>query len=163
MEGQVEAMHASPLRPWPSPHSTNTYMENMFVKSVAEQMAIIKQGCQEIIREEELKQRLEKSVATGVPLRVKAGFDPTAPDIHLGLTVVMHKLRQFQDLGHQVIFLIVGDYTATVGDPSGKNKTRPRPPDAQVLANAETYKEQFFHIVDRDKTEIVYNGEWFGR
>ena len=89
------------------------------MKSVAEQMALIKQGCQEIIREEELKERLEKSIKTGKPLRVKAGFDPTAPDLHLGHTVLIHKLKHFQDLGHQVIFLI-GDFTGLIGDPRGK-------------------------------------------
>jgi tyrosyl-tRNA synthetase len=132
------------------------------VKSAAEQLEILGRGVVELIDRAELLAKLEKSVATGVPLRIKLGVDPTAPDIHLGFTVVMRKLRQFQDLGHQVV-LIVGDYTATVGDPSGKNKTRPRLSHAQVLANAETYKEQFFRIVDRDRTEIVYNGEWFGK
>jgi len=127
-----------------------------------EQLDLLKRGVLELIDEKELLAKLERSVATGVPLRIKLGVDPTAPDIHLGFTVVMRKLRQFQDLGHQVV-LIVGDYTATVGDPSGKNKTRPRLSHAQVLANAGTYKEQFFRIVDRDKTEIVYNGEWFGK
>jgi tyrosyl-tRNA synthetase len=130
--------------------------------SARAQLDLLKRGVLELIDEKELLAKLERSVATGVPLRIKLGVDPTAPDIHLGFTVVMRKLRQFQDLGHQVV-LIVGDYTATVGDPSGKNKTRPRLSHAQVLANAETYKEQFFRIVDRDKTEIVYNGDWFGK
>jgi len=130
--------------------------------SAREQLDLLKRGVQELIDEKDLLAKLERSVATGVPLRVKLGVDPTAPDIHLGFAVAMRKLRQFQDLGHQVV-LIVGDYTATVGDPSGKNKTRPRLSHAQVLANAETYKEQFFRIVDRDKTEVVYNGEWFGK
>lgn len=125
-----------------------------------EQLEILKRGVLELIDEKDLLAKLEKSVATGKPLRIKLGVDPTAPDIHLGFTVVMRKLRQFQDLGHQVV-LIVGDYTATVGDPSGKSKTRARLTHAEVLKNAETYKEQFFRIVDRDKTEVVYNGEWF--
>ena len=126
-----------------------------------EQLEILNRGVVDLIDRDELLEKLERSVATGTPLRVKLGVDPTAPDIHLGHTVVMRKLRQFQDLGHQVV-LIVGDYTATVGDPSGKNKTRPRLSHDEVLRNAETYKEQFFRIVDRSRTEIVYNGDWFG-
>lgn len=125
-----------------------------------EQLEILRRGVHETIDEKDLLAKLERSVATGVPLRIKLGVDPTAPDIHLGFTVVMRKLRQFQELGHQVV-LIVGDYTATVGDPSGKSKTRPRLGHDEVLRNAETYKEQFFRIVDRDRTEVVYNGEWF--
>jgi tyrosyl-tRNA synthetase len=115
-------------------------------------------GVVEIIGEEELKAKLAK----GTPLNIKLGVDPTAPDIHLGFTVVMRKLRQFQDLGHNVI-LIVGDYTATVGDPSGKSKTRPILSHAEVLANAETYKQQFFKIVDPARTKVVYNGDWFSK
>ncbi len=115
-------------------------------------------GVTEIISEAELKAKLAK----GKPLNIKLGVDPTAPDIHLGFTVVMRKLRQFQDLGHRVI-LIVGDYTATVGDPSGKSKTRRILTHAEVLANAETYKQQFFKIVDPAKTEVVYNGDWFSK
>ncbi len=118
----------------------------------------IKRGALEIISEEELRKKL----ASGRPLKIKLGVDPTAPDIHLGFTVVMRKLRQFQDLGHEVI-LIIGDYTATVGDPSGKSKTRPILTHAEVLRNAETYKQQFFKIVDPAKTRVVYNGEWFGK
>jgi tyrosyl-tRNA synthetase len=125
-----------------------------------EQLEILRRGVHETIDEKDLLAKLERSIATGVPLRIKLGVDPTAPDIHLGFTVVMRKLRQFQDLGHQVV-LIVGDYTATVGDPSGKSKTRPRLGHEEVLRNAETYKEQFFRIVDRERTEVVYNGEWF--
>jgi len=128
--------------------------------SAKEQLEILRRGVIEMIDEKDLLAKLEKSVATGKPLRVKMGVDPTAPDIHLGFTVGMRKLRQFQDLGHQVV-LIVGDYTATVGDPSGKSKTRARLTHEQVLKNAESYKEQFFQVVDRDKTEVVYNGEWF--
>ncbi len=119
---------------------------------------LIKRGVLEIIEEDDLRRKLAK----GAPLNIKLGVDPTAPDIHLGFTVVMRKLRQFQDLGHNVI-LIVGDYTATVGDPSGKNKTRPILSHSEVLANAETYKQQFFKIVDPAKTRVVYNGEWFGK
>ena len=119
---------------------------------------IISRGVLEIIEEDDLRKKLAK----GSPLNIKLGVDPTAPDIHLGFTVVMRKLRQFQDLGHRVI-LIVGDYTATVGDPSGKNKTRPILSHADVLKNAETYKQQFFKIVDPEKTQVVYNGEWFSK
>ncbi len=112
----------------------------------------------EIISEPELKAKLSR----GKPLNVKLGVDPTAPDIHLGFTVVMRKLRQFQDLGHRVV-LIIGDYTATVGDPSGRSKTRPILNHEEVWANAETYKKQFFKIVDPKRTEVVYNGEWFSK
>jgi len=115
-------------------------------------------GVVEILSEEELKAKL----ARGKPLNIKLGVDPTAPDIHLGFTVVMRKLRQFQDLGHRVI-LIIGDYTATVGDPSGRNKTRPILSHAEVLQNAETYKQQFFKIVDPAKTTMVHNGDWFSK
>jgi tyrosyl-tRNA synthetase len=118
----------------------------------------ISRGVLEIIDEADLRSKLAK----GKPLNIKLGVDPTAPDIHLGFTVVMRKLRQFQDLGHRVI-LIIGDYTATVGDPSGKNKTRPILSHAEVLLNAETYKQQFFTIVDPEKTQVVYNGEWFSK
>lgn len=118
---------------------------------------ILTRGVVETISEAELKAKL----ARGKPLNIKLGVDPTTPDIHLGHTVVMRKLRQFQDLGHRVI-LIVGDYTATVGDPSGRNKTRPPLDHAQVMANAESYKQQFFKIVDPARTVVRYNGEWFG-
>ncbi|MDB5049341.1 MAG: tyrS [Fibrobacteres bacterium] len=118
----------------------------------------ITRGVLEIIEEDDLRRKLAK----GTPLNIKLGIDPTSPDVHLGFTVVMRKLRQFQDLGHRVI-LIVGDYTATVGDPSGKNKTRPILTHEEVLKNAETYKQQFFKIVDPAKTSVVYNGEWFSK
>jgi tyrosyl-tRNA synthetase len=129
------------------------------VKPVAEQLALIKQGCQEIIREEELKARLEKAIASGQPLRVKAGFDPTAPDLHLGHTVLIQKLKNFQDLGHQVIFLI-GDFTGLIGDPSGKSETRPPLTEAEVKANAETYERQIFKILDPTRTLIDFNSRW---
>jgi tyrosyl-tRNA synthetase len=118
----------------------------------------ITRGVLEIIEEDDLRKKLSK----GIPLNIKLGIDPTSPDVHLGFTVVMRKLRQFQDLGHRVI-LIVGDYTATVGDPSGKNKTRPILTHEEVLKNAETYKQQFFKIVDPARTSVVYNGEWFSK
>jgi len=126
---------------------------------VEEQLALIKQGCQEIIREEELKARLERSLATGKPLRVKAGFDPTAPDLHLGHTVLIQKLKHFQDLGHQVIFLI-GDFTGLIGDPSGKSETRPPLTEEEVKANAATYERQIFKILDPEKTLIDFNSRW---
>jgi tyrosyl-tRNA synthetase len=133
-------------------------MEN-YVKSVSEQLALIKKGCQEIIREEELKERLTLSLKTGKPLRVKAGFDPTAPDLHLGHTVLIHKLKHFQDLGHQVIFLI-GDFTGLIGDPSGKSETRPPLTEDEVKANAATYERQIFKVLDPERTIIDFNSRW---
>ena len=132
----------------------------MNFKPVKEQLEILMRGVTEIVPREELEKKLQKSFDTGVPLRVKLGVDPTAPDVHLGHTVVMRKLRQFQDLGHTVV-LIVGDYTAQIGDPSGRNKARPRLSHEQVLENAKEYQEQFFKVVKREGTEIHYNGEWF--
>ena len=129
------------------------------MKPVAEQMALIKQGAQEIIREEELEARLKKSMASGKPLRVKAGFDPTAPDLHLGHTVLIQKLKHFQDLGHQVIFLI-GDFTGLIGDPSGKSETRPPLTEEEVKLNAATYQRQIFKILDPEKTVIDFNSRW---
>jgi len=129
------------------------------VKSLEEQLALIKQGCQEIIREEELEARLKEAIATGKPLRVKAGFDPTAPDLHLGHTVLIQKLKHFQDLGHQVIFLI-GDFTGLIGDPSGKSETRPPLTEEEVKANAATYQRQIFKILDKEKTGIDFNSRW---
>jgi len=127
--------------------------------SVAEQMAVIKRGAVEILIEKELEEKLEKSLATGVPLKIKAGFDPTAPDLHLGHTVLIQKLRQFQQLGHEVNFLI-GDFTGMIGDPTGKSETRKVLTREDVLRNAETYKEQVFKILDPAKTRVVFNSEW---
>ncbi|MGC9364094.1 MAG: tyrosine--tRNA ligase [Fidelibacterota bacterium] len=129
---------------------------------INEQIGIIKKGVEELISEEELLQKLEHSEKTGQPLRVKQGFDPTAPDIHLGHTVGIRKLREFQELGHTIV-LIIGDYTGMVGDPSGKSETRPRLTYEQVRENAKTYENQFFKILDRSRTEVHYNGEWFGK
>ncbi len=129
------------------------------MKPVDEQLALIKKGVQEIIREEELKEKLAKAMATGKPLRVKAGFDPTAPDLHLGHTVLIHKLKHFQDLGHQVIFLI-GDFTGLIGDPSGKSETRPPLTEEEVKANAATYERQIFKVLDPEKTIIDFNSRW---
>jgi tyrosyl-tRNA synthetase len=120
-------------------------------------LATIARGADEIIKKEELVERLK----LGRPLRIKAGFDPTAPDLHLGHTVLLNKMRQFQDLGHQVIFLI-GDFTGMIGDPTGKNVTRKPLTREDVLANAETYAEQVFKVLDREKTELRFNSEWFG-
>ena len=119
---------------------------------------LIARGADEILKREDLEARL----ATGRPLRVKAGFDPTAPDLHLGHTVLLNKMRQFQDLGHQVIFLI-GDFTGMIGDPTGKNATRKPLTREDVLANAETYAEQVFKVLDKSRTEVRFNSEWFGR
>jgi tyrosyl-tRNA synthetase len=126
---------------------------------VDEQMDLLEKGAAEIIRVSELRERLEKSRSTGKPLRVKAGFDPTAPDLHLGHTVLMRKLKHFQDLGHQVIFL-VGDFTSLIGDPTGRSATRKTLTSAQIAENAKTYTEQVFRILDRDKTEVRFNSEW---
>ncbi|MBC9055209.1 tyrosine--tRNA ligase [Pseudomonas aeruginosa] len=125
------------------------------MKSVEEQLALIQRGADEILVEAELVAKLKR----GQPLRIKAGFDPTAPDLHLGHTVPINKLRQFQDLGHQVIFLI-GDFTGMIGDPSGKSVTRPPLTREQVLENAETYKSQVFKILDPAKTEVAFNSTW---
>lgn len=122
------------------------------------QMATIKRGVAELIDENELR----KKIARGKPLRIKVGFDPTAPDLHLGHTVVMHKMRHFQELGHHVIFLI-GDFTGRIGDPSGRSETRPPLTEEQVMANAETYKKQVFKILDPEKTEVAFNSAWLGK
>ena len=132
-------------------------------QSVTDSLALIGRGADEVLKREELEARLSASMkAGGRPLRVKAGFDPTAPDLHLGHTVVLNKMRQFQDLGHQVIFLI-GDFTGMIGDPSGKNVTRKPLTREDVLANARTYEEQVFKVLDRDRTEVRFNSEWFGQ
>jgi tyrosyl-tRNA synthetase len=129
---------------------------------VAEQLDLLQKGAAEIIRLSDLKERLEDSRKTGRPLRVKAGFDPTSPDLHLGHTVLMRKLRHFQQLGHQVIFLI-GDFTSLIGDPTGRNVTRKPLTRDQIDKNAETYKAQVFKILDADKTEVRYNSEWLDK
>ena len=129
---------------------------------VDEQLAYLRKGAAEIIRESDLRERIEKSRATGKPMRVKAGFDPTAPDLHLGHTVLMRKLKHFQDMGHTVIFLI-GDFTGLIGDPTGRSATRPPLSREQIDQNAETYKAQVFKILDRDKTEVRFNSEWLGK
>src|ERR1700726_4762994 len=137
-------------------------MTNSNFKPVAEQLAYLKKGAAEIIREEELKAKLENSAKTGKPLRVYLGVDPTAPDIHLGHTVVLRKLKHFQDMGHTAIFLI-GDFSAMIGDPTGQSETRPPLTREQVDANAKTYLAQVYKILDREKTEVRYNSEWLGK
>ena len=132
------------------------------VKSADEQIAYLRKGAAEIIPEDELKSKLQESAKTGKPLRVYLGVDPTAPDIHLGHTVVIRKLKHFQDLGHTAIFLI-GDFSAMIGDPTGQSETRPPLTREQVDANAKTYLEQVFKILDREKTEVRYNSEWLGK
>ena len=125
---------------------------------IARQLALIGRGADELLKRDELEARLKE----GRPLRIKAGFDPTAPDLHLGHTVLLNKLRQFQDLGHQVVFLI-GDFTGMIGDPTGKNATRKPLTREDVLANAKTYAEQVFKVLDRERTEVRFNSEWFGK
>lgn len=129
---------------------------------VDEQLAYIKKGAAEIIHERELRERLENSFKTGKPMRVKAGFDPTAPDLHVGHTVLIRKLKHFQDLGHTVIFLI-GDFTGMIGDPSGRSVTRPPLTRADIERNAETYKAQVFKILDPEKTVVDFNSRWFSK
>lgn len=127
---------------------------------IKRQLEIIKRGAEEIISEEELLRKLDGSLKTRTPLVVKAGFDPSAPDIHLGHTVLLRKMRQFQDLGHKVVFLI-GDFTGRIGDPSGRNETRPQLSQKDVRENAQTYKKQVFKILDRKRTKVVFNSQWF--
>ena len=130
--------------------------------TLKEQLAYLTKGAEETIRPEDLYAKLERAEKTGVPLRVKAGFDPTAPDIHLGHTVLIRKLKHFQDLGHTVIFLI-GDFTGLIGDPSGRNVTRPPMTPEEIAANAETYKKQVFKILDPEKTVVEFNNRWLGK
>ncbi|MEK5320600.1 tyrosine--tRNA ligase [Paenibacillus sp. FSL L8-0644] len=128
---------------------------------VERQLEVIQRGVAEIVPEDELKRKVIKSVVSGKPLKIKLGLDPSAPDIHIGHTVVMHKLRQFQELGHQVQ-LIIGDFTGRIGDPTGKSETRKQLTEEDVQRNAQTYKEQIFKILDPEKTKVFYNSEWLG-
>ncbi|MBK9528668.1 MAG: tyrosine--tRNA ligase [Acidobacteria bacterium] len=130
--------------------------------TIDEQLEHLKKGTVDVIREEDLRKKLERAEKTGKPLRVKLGLDPTAPDIHVGHTVVIRKLKAFQDLGHTVIFLI-GDFTGMIGDPSGKNVTRPPLSREEINVNAETYKRQMFKLLDPEKTELRFNGEWMDK
>src|ERR1700690_2976283 len=129
---------------------------------VDEQLAYLKKGAAEIVKESELRSKIERSLASGKPLRVKAGFDPTAPDLHLGHTVLLRKLKHFQDLGHTVIFLI-GDFTGMIGDPTGRSATRPPLTREQITENAETYKAQVFRILSPEKTVVDFNSRWFSK
>lgn len=128
-------------------------------RQVKHQMRVIKQGAAELIGEEELEQKLFRSICTGKPLNIKFGMDPSAPDIHLGHAVALRKLKQMQDLGHNII-IVIGDFTGKIGDPTGKSKGRKAMSDSEVLQNAQTYQEQIFHILDRTRTQVRYNGEW---
>lgn len=130
--------------------------------SIEEQVELIERGVVDLVSREELIRKLKKSIETGVPLKVKAGFDPTAPDLHLGHTVLLQKLKHFQDLGHQVYFLI-GDFTGMIGDPTGKSETRKALTPEDVARNAESYKEQVFRILDPQKTKVVFNSTWLGK
>ena len=129
------------------------------MKSVAEQLDLIQRGAVDLFSREELRKKIQKSIDTGVPLKIKAGFDPTAPDLHLGHTVLIQKLKHFQDLGHEVLFLI-GDFTGMIGDPTGKSETRKPLTQEDVARNAETYKAQIFKILDPAKTRVVFNSAW---
>jgi tyrosyl-tRNA synthetase len=132
------------------------------MRTVEEQLEFLRKGCVDIILEDELKAKIARSLQEKRPLRVKAGFDPTAPDIHLGHTVLLRKMKHFQDLGHEVIFLI-GDFTGLIGDPSGRSSTRPPMTREEINRNAETYKAQIFKILDREKTVIDFNSRWLGK
>ena len=130
--------------------------------SVDEQIKIIAKGADEIINLDELKEKLERSQNSDVPLTVKLGLDPTAPDIHLGHTVVLRKIRQFQDLGHKAV-IIIGDFTGMIGDPTGRSKTRTQLTREEIIENAATYKEQIFKILHEEKTEVRFNSEWLSK
>ena len=129
--------------------------------TIEEQLAYLTKGCADVITESELRDRLERSATTGTPLVLKVGFDPTAPDLHLGHTVVIRKMKHFQDLGHRVVFLI-GDFTGLIGDPSGRSKTRPSLTTEEIADNAETYKSQVFKLLDPEKTVVDFNSRWLG-
>src|SRR5437870_6672103 len=132
------------------------------VQPVPEQLALIRRGCDQIVPEDELVKKLQRSIATGKPLRVKYGIDPTGIDVHLGHTVPLRKLRLFQELGHQAV-LIIGNYTALVGDPSGRDQTRARLTAEQVDRNARDYLKQVSKVIDIAKTEVTHNGDWFSK
>src|SRR5215468_12198496 len=130
------------------------------MRPVEEQLAVIRRGAEQIVPEDDVRKKLARSVATGQPLRVKYGIDPTGIDVHLGHTVPLRKLRQFQELGHTAV-IIIGNYTALVGDPSGRDETRARLTRAQVEANAQDYLAQVSKVIDLPRTEVVCNGDWF--
>lgn len=133
--------------------------ETQLALLVRHQMRVVRQGAESLIGEEELEEKLRHSILTGKPLTVKFGMDPSAPDIHLGHAVALRKLKQLQDLGHRIV-VVIGDFTGKIGDPTGKNKGRKALTDREVLINAQTYQEQIFRILDKDKTQVRYNGEW---
>ena len=133
--------------------------EEQVKKEVNRQMRIILKGVSQVIGEEELRAKVERSVRTGRPMTIKLGLDPSAPDIHLGHAVVLRKIKQMQDLGHRAV-IIIGDFTGRIGDPTGKSKGRKALSDREILINAQTYQEQIFRVLDRDKTQVRYNGEW---
>ena len=126
---------------------------------VRHQMRVIRQGAEELIGEEELEQKVARSILTGRPLTIKFGLDPSSPDIHLGHAVPLRKLKQMQDLGHSIV-IVIGDFTAKIGDPTGKSKGRKAMTEEEVILNARTYQEQIFRILDREKTQVRFNGEW---
>src|SRR5438093_4745215 len=132
------------------------------MRPVEEQLAVIRRGAEQIVPADELRKKLERSVRTGQPLRIKYGIDPTGIDVHLGHTVPLRKLRLFQELGHQAV-LIIGNYTALVGDPSGRDKTRDRLTPEQVEVNARDYLKQVSKVIDINRTQVVYNGSWFSK
>lgn len=136
-----------------------TINENTIKEQVQHQLRIIKQGAANLVGEEELQAKLERSILNGKPLTIKFGMDPSAPDIHLGHAVALRKLKQLQDLGHRIV-IIIGDFTGRIGDPTGKSKGRKAMTNEEILRNAETYQEQVFHILDKEKTVVRYNGEW---
>src|SRR6186713_3399106 len=127
--------------------------------SLEDQFVYLTKGCVDVVRANELRAKLQRAAATGKPLTVKVGFDPTAPDLHLGHTVLIRKMRHFQDLGHRVVFLI-GDFTGLIGDPTGRSKTRPPLSPHEIAANAETYKRQVFKLLDPVKTVVDFNSRW---
>src|SRR5262245_10880906 len=129
------------------------------VKSIDDQFAYLTKGCVDVVRAGELRTKLERSARSGKPLTVKVGFDPTAPDLHLGHTVLLRKMKHFQDCGHRVIF-VIGDFTGLIGDPSGRSKTRPPLTREEIAENAETYKSQVFKVLDRDQTVVDFNSRW---
>src|SRR5512147_2739198 len=127
--------------------------------TVDQQLAYLTKGCVDVVRAGELRTKLDRSAKTGKPLPVQVGFDPTAPDLHLGHTVLIRKMKHFQDLGHRVIF-VIGDFTGMIGDPTGRSKTRPPLTNEEIQRNAETYKSQVFQILDRDRTVVDFNSRW---
>jgi tyrosyl-tRNA synthetase len=159
VQESVERRAARPALDWLCRYN-HYHMANF--PPVDEQLAYIKKGAAEIVKESELRSKLERSLASGKPLRVKAGFDPTAPDLHLGHTVLLRKLKHFQDLGHTVIFLI-GDFTGMIGDPTGRSVTRPPLTREQIEENAETYKAQVFRILSPEETVVDFNSRWFSK